>query len=143
MKKNKILYSVIIILVLIITICIYFYNNRNFIKINYSEIIDKVNNKDSFILCVTATDCIHCEQFKPKLKKISNKYNIQIFFTDVSTYSDDEYSEFKSKFSFDGGTPVTILIKDGEEKTTATRIEGNVSNEKIISKLKKNGFINE
>ena len=43
--------------------------------------------------------------------------------------------------SFDGGTPVTIFIKNGEEKTTATRIEGDISIERTIDKFKKNGFI--
>ena len=45
------------------------------------------------------------------------------------------------KFSFDGGTPTTIFFKDGEEKTTATRIEGDISIERTIDKFKKNGFI--
>ena len=49
--------------------------------------------------------------------------------------------KFNNLISFDGGTPVTIFIKNGEEKTTATRIEGDVSTDKIIDKLKKNGFI--
>jgi len=49
--------------------------------------------------------------------------------------------KFNKLISFDGGTPVTIFIKNGEEKTTATRIEGDVSTDKIIDKLKKNGFI--
>ena len=36
---------------------------------------------------------------------------------------------------------ISKFIKNGEEKTTATRIEGDVSTDKIIDKLKKNGFI--
>jgi len=34
-----------------------------------------------------------------------------------------------------------MFIKDGEEKLTSSRIEGNVTTEKIIDNLKKNGFI--
>ena len=47
----------------------------------------------------------------------------------------------KKKLSLDGSTPITIFFKEGTEKTTATRIEGNVKSEKIIEKLKSNGFI--
>ena len=67
--------------------------------------------------------------------------NIDIFYTDVDTFSEEDYEKFKTEFSFDGSTPTTIFFNDGEEKTTATRIEGNVSTEKVINKLKKNGFI--
>jgi len=146
MKNKKYIYIVFLIaIILILGIIMYniFIKNNKFIKLNYSEIVDKVNNNESFILCVTATECVHCNQYKPKLKKASNKYDITIYYTDIDDFTDIEYEEFKSKFSFDGGTPITIFFKEGKEKTTATRIEGNISYEKIIDKLKKNGFINE
>ena len=59
----------------------------------------------------------------------------------VEKYNKDELNDFNSRITFDGGTPVTLFIKNGEEKTTATRIIGDVSSEKIIDKLKKNDFI--
>lgn len=144
MENKKNLYIIFLIIIAIVSIfCVYifFVRSNNFIKLSYDEIVDKAENKDSFVLCVTATECVHCNQYKPKLKKISNEYDIKIYYADIDNFSDKEYSEFKSKFSFDGGTPVTIFFKDGEEATTATRVEGNVSTEKIINKLKKNGFI--
>lgn len=146
MKNKKNLYIIIFIAIFLavgIIIYNYFIYGNKFVKLNYNEIVDKVDNKDSFVLCVTAAECIHCNEYKPKLKKITNQYDINIYYTDIDAFSDAEYSEFKNRFSFDGGTPVTIFFKDGEEATTATRIEGNISNEKIISKLKKNGFIDE
>lgn len=105
--------------------------------------MEKVNNKENFILCVSATYCSHCQDYKPKLKKVANDYNILIYYIDIDELNEDEYDKFKKEFSFDGGTPTTIFFKKGKETTTATRIEGNVSTEKIITKLKANGFINE
>ena len=131
-KKNYLIISGIIFIVIIIGVIIWYsisVESKNFIKLNYSEVLEKVNNKESFILCVSASECIHCNSYRPKLKKISNDYNIKIYYTDVD------------KFSFDGGTPTTIFFKDGEEKTTATRIEGDISIERTIDKFKKNGFI--
>lgn len=144
MKNKKWIYIIIIIIILLLLLFLgykLFFEKNRFVLLNYNEIIDKVNNKDSFVLCVTATDCIHCQDYKPKLKSIANKYNIDIFYTDVDTFSEEDYEKFKTEFSFDGSTPTTIFFNDGEEKTTATRIEGNVSTEKVINKLKKNGFI--
>lgn len=143
MKKKKYLIIGIILLVIIIIGIILSIdkNDNNFIKLTYNEILEKVNNKEDFVLCVSASECSHCMSYKPKLKKISNKYNIKIYYTDVDTLTKEEYSEFKDKFSFDGSTPTTIFFKEGEEKTTATRIEGDISMDKTIDKLKKNGFI--
>lgn len=143
MKKKKYLILGIVLLVLIVIGIILntSNNNSNLIKLSYSEILEKVNNKEDFVLCVSASECSHCMSYKPKLKKISNKYNIKIYYTDVDTLTKEEYSEFKNKFSFDGSTPTTIFFKEGEEKTTATRIEGDISMDKTIDKLKKNGFI--
>lgn len=145
MKNKKLIYYIIFGIIVLLFILFFgyklFFEKDKFISLNYNEIINKVNNKDSFVLCVSASDCIHCQDYKPKLKSIANKYNIEIFYTDVDTFSEENYERFKTEFSFDGSTPTTIFFNDGEEKTTATRIEGDVSTEKIINKLKKNGFI--
>lgn len=145
MKNKKLIYYVIFGIIVLLVILFFgyklFFEKDKFISLNYNEIINKVNNKDSFVLCVSASDCIHCQDYKPKLKSIANKYNIDIFYTDVDTFSEENYERFKTEFSFDGSTPTTIFFNDGEEKTTATRIEGDVSTEKIINKLKKNSFI--
>lgn len=147
MKKKNLKKEIIFIMagVIIIFVLLYFifFSKNNFINLNYNEVMDKINNKESFVLCVSATDCTHCKDYKPKLKKISNSYDIKIYYTDVDTFNKKDYEKFKTDLSFDGGTPVTIFIKNGNEETTATRIEGDVSLEKIINKLKKNGFINE
>lgn len=143
-KRNYLIFGGILIIAFIIGIIVWYSTsiyNKNFIELSYDEILEKVNNKDDFILCVSASECTHCKSYKPKLKKISNDYNVKIYYTDIDKFDDNDYDEFKNKFSFDGGTPTTIFFKEGEEKTTATRIEGDISIEKTIDKLKKNGFI--
>ena len=115
-KKNYLVISGIILIAIIIVVIIWYSissGSRNFIKLNYNEILEKVDNKESFILCVSASECTHCKSYKPKLKKISNDYDIKIYYTDVDKFNDNEYDEFKDKFSFDGGTPTTMFFKDG------------------------------
>lgn len=143
MKKKKYLLIVSILIVILGIIIGYFIfsMNDNLVKLNYDEIMEKIDNKESFVLCISRTTCSHCNVYKPKLRKVANKYDIKIYYTDVDKYSKNDLKDFNSKISFDGGTPTTLFIKDGEEKTTATRIEGDVSIEKIVDKLKKNGFI--
>lgn len=143
-KKKLIIFSSVILIIAIIVILIFYslyFDNKNFVKLSYDEILEKVNNREDFVLCVSASECTHCKSYKPKLKKISNDYDIKIYYTDIDKFDEKDYDEFKDKFSFDGGTPTTIFFKEGEEKTTATRIEGDISMGKTIDKLKKNGFI--
>lgn len=143
--KKKIIISILITIILItlLTIIIIYVDKNNLIKLNYDELIEKINNKDNFVLCISASYCSHCQDYKPKLKKVANSYDILIYYINIDELTKDEYETFKKEFSFDGSTPITIFIKEGEEKTTATRIEGDVNTEKIITKLKANGFINE
>ena len=144
MKKKKILIIFIFILIILLGIILGYYiftANNKLIKLNYNQLEEKINNKDDFVLCISRTTCSHCNEYKPKLKKIANKYNIKIYYTDIDKYSESELKKFNSLISFDGSTPITIFVKNGKEKTTATRIEGDVSSEKIIDKLKKNDFI--
>ena len=143
MKKKKYLLiaSILIVILGIIIGYFLFSMNDNLVRLSYDEIMEKIDNKESFILCISRTTCSHCNVYKPKLRKVANKYDIKIYYTDVDKYTKNDLKDFNSKISFDGGTPTTLFIKDGKEKTTATRIEGDVSIEKIVDKLKKNGFI--
>ena len=141
--KKKIYILIICLIIVGIIIGFFLYSkNDNLIKLNYKEIIEKIDNNESFVLCISRTTCSHCNVYKPKLRKIANNYGIKIYYTDVDKYDEEDLKNFNSRISFDGSTPITLFIKNGEEKTTATRIEGDVSVEKIIDKLKKNGFIN-
>lgn len=140
-KKNILIISILIVVALLAVIIIT--KEKHLIKLEYNEIIEKIENKENFVLCLSATECVHCQSYKPKLKKIAKEYDIKIYYSDIDTFTDEEYENIKTKLSFDGSTPITIFFKDGEEKTTATRIEGNTQSEKIIAKLKKNGFITE
>lgn len=142
-KKKKIIVIIASILVVagLIIYCFIHSYYSNLIEINYNELKEKIDNKEDFVLCVSRTTCSHCQDYKPKLKKVGYKYKIDIYYIDVDLLNDDELKMFKNTVSFDGSTPITIFFKNGEEKTTATRIEGDVSEEKLINKLKTNGFI--
>ena len=109
-------------------------------EIKYSEVMEKIDNKESFILLLSQTTCTHCMDFKPKLKNVANKYKITVYYLETDLLSEEEENKLKEHFSF-RGTPQTLFVVDGEEKTAATRIDGDVSEEKIISKFKSNGYI--
>lgn len=115
-------------------------NKSNLIEISYKEVMEKIENKDTFILVVSQTECTHCLAYKPKLDKVAKEYNLDVYVIEVDLISEEEDVELKKHFNYDG-TPNTIFVKNGEETTGANRIIGSASEKKIIAKLKSNGYI--
>jgi predicted bacteriocin transport accessory protein len=140
-KKKAIILGIICLVILIGAFTLDRILSKSYLKeIKYSEVMEKVENKESFILLLSQTTCTHCMDFKPKLKKVANKYEITVYYLETDLLSKEENATLKEHFSF-RGTPQTLFVVDGEEKTAATRIDGDVSEEKIISKFKSNGYI--
>ena len=140
-KKNAIILGIVCLVILIGAFTLDRLLSKSYLKeIKYSEVIEKVDNKESFILLLSQTTCTHCMDFKPKLKNVANKYKITVYYLETDLLSEEEENILKEHFSF-RGTPQTLFVVDGEEKTAATRIDGDVSEDKIISKFKSNGYI--
>jgi predicted bacteriocin transport accessory protein len=108
--------------------------------ISYSELNKKLKNNETFFFVVTRDGCQHCEKYIPKVEEVLEEYDIVGYNLNYSDLSEEEDEEFYNTYGI-GSTPTTVFIKDGEEETTATRIEGDVSVERLTDKLKKNGFI--
>ena len=111
-----------------------------FKEIEYKELVKKIENKEDLIVLISQTTCGHCASYKPKLRDMANKHKINIYYIDVDLLSEDDDKELKKYISF-SSTPATVFLKNGEEKSAATRINGDASREKIEKKLKSNGFI--
>lgn len=146
MKKKKKIINIIsliipIFILIIITIYLITMNTGGSLQeLKSNEVIKKINNKETFVLCVSQTTCSHCMMYKPTLKKLANKHNINIYYVDIDLFEEKEEKEFEKYIHIDG-TPTTIFYINGEEKTTAYRLEGNVPSYKVEEKLKKLKFI--
>lgn len=111
-----------------------------FKEIKYDELIEKIENKEDMVLLISQTTCDHCASYKPKLEEVANEYKIEVYYIEVNLLDDEEVAKIKSYVNF-STTPMTVFLKNGEESTAANRINGNSSKEKIIKKLRSNGFI--
>lgn len=140
-KKRGIILGVVCLVILIGAFIADSYLGKSyFVEIKYEEVMKKIENKESFVLLLSQTTCSHCADYKPKLNRVSKKYKVEVYYLETDLLNEEESVELKKHFSF-SGTPTTVFVIDGDEKTAATRINGDVSEEKIISKLKSNGFI--
>ena len=114
--------------------------SKYLVELSYKELKNKIDKKDSFILVITRTDCSHCAVFKPKLKEVLSQNNIIAYEIATDKLSTNEKAEFNDIANI-SGTPTTIFIVDGEEATTTNRLIVDVTTEKIINKLKSQGYI--
>lgn len=130
MKKIKLV--LLVIGIILLTGC----SKSNLKEISYKEYKNLIDSKESFILEVMREECTACKSFKPNLEAVIDKYNIEVKYINTDKLSDDELDEFGIS-----GTPTLIFYNDGVEETTASRLVGSVSQDKIIAKFKANGFI--
>lgn len=128
----------ILLLVLFCSSC----NSSNLKSLSYSELNKKLNNNETFFFVVIKDGCPHCEKYVPKVEEVLDEYNITGYTINYSDLSKKDDDEFYNKFGIDS-TPTTVFIKEGKEISIMQRITGNVSKEKLISKLKINEYIKE
>lgn len=114
--------------------------SSNLKSISYSELNKKLNNNETFFFVVIKDGCPHCEKYVPKMEEILKENDIVGYKINYSDLTKEEDEAFYSKFGVDS-TPTTIFIKEGKEISILQRIEGNVSEEKVINKLKQNEYI--
>lgn len=128
----------IIMLVLMTTGC----GNKYLKEISYKEYHELLDNKESFILEIMKTDCPHCKNLKPKLEEVASKYGIEIKVLNTANMSKEDVDKLYDETGI-SGTPTILFYTDGEEGSIYSRIKGNVSEEKLISKFKDNDIIEE
>lgn len=140
-KKIIILCTIGVLLIIGALFANKFIGQKYFKSLTYDEVINKLENKETFVLCVSQTTCNHCQSYKPKLSKVANKYKLNVYYIDIDLLTKEEQKDFGKYINLSSGTPSTVFIKEGEERTVANRIIGDQSTEEIIKRLTQQGFI--
>ena len=148
MKKKTYLIILIILLILLFVSLGVLYirkkeeENTLVYEINMQQLEEKINNKDTFILVMTQTGCVHCQSYLPTIKKVSREYGVTFYVLNGAKLSKEEYNRLNDIANI-SGTPATIFIVDGEEKTTLNRLTGSIEKSRLVEKLISEGYINE
>lgn len=145
-NKNIVLYIIIGLVVLLGAFLVYklaFQTKEaesKLINIKVSDLVEKINNKESFVLVISQTGCSHCEQYLPELDRTLQEVDFNAYVLNITNLSEENSSTLGKHVNF-SGTPTTIFFHEGEEKTTLNRIIGYASKNKIVEKLKSLGYI--
>lgn len=136
MKVLKIFLSVIICFIL--SGC----SKGSYKELTYQELMNKIDNKDSFVITLGAGSCINCDMFKDTIEEVNKKYKITTYYIDLDKLNEEEEGKLKSIFDFTG-TPTTINLIEGVENSSLPRIKGRSDYLEIKEKLIKWGYIKE
>lgn len=147
MKNGNRFNFLIVIAVILIAAGVAFFiltstNNSNVKVLKINELKEKINNKESFILVISRDDCTHCKSYLPVINKIGKEHNVTFYDISQTGLNDEDTKYLKNVANIDG-TPTTVFIVNGEEKSTTNRLVGNVPEYRVIEKLKAMGYINE
>ncbi len=141
MKKYKWLIILSVIVIALVVIAISFSDKESdYIKETSIQNIIKMQEKEkTFILYIKQTNCEHCKVFTPRFMSVLKKHNLKAYALNLTDLSDKEKEKYDDMFDIDG-TPTVLFYDEGQENKLI-KIEGEVTKDKIESKLKSAGFI--
>lgn len=78
---------------------------------------EDINSGNEVVTIFGASYCSHCKEYKPVIFKLANENNINLYFFEIDTKSDNEKNELVNTFeigNFEGDVPYTFIYKDKE-----------------------------
>lgn len=132
---------------LMISICSLFLfttgcNNRlnGYTKISYDEFNKKKENGDTFPLVIGSSSCSACATYEVVMNGFIEDNQVEVFYIDLSTVSEEEYNYLKSEISFTG-TPTTVFYQDGKLTSFYNRLDGAEDIAGVKKYFKENNYI--
>ena len=89
--------------------------------VKVSEYLNIIKESGYHFMFVGSETCSWCQKFKPELEKVVEEYNLNAYYVDLSTVTQDEYNALVASNTYftenQWGTPTSFIYKDGESLT--------------------------
>ena len=104
------------------------------------EVLEKLENKESFIVYVGYDDCQSCKEFKPILNQLNENYDITIYYLPTDDkQTEDQLNEIQYNYFYRMyWTPTTYIVEDGEVIAIKEQL---IEYEELVEWLKEYGKI--
>ena len=104
------------------------------------EVLEKLENKESFIVYVGYDDCQSCKEFKPILNQLIENYDITIYYLPTDDkQTEDQLNERQYNYFYRMyWTPTTYIVEDGEVLAIKEQL---IEYEELVEWLKEYGKI--
>lgn len=137
MKK---VFSLLISIMLLIGISGCSTKHNTYTKISYSEFTKMKENKESFPLVIGAATCSACASYEVTMEAFIQKYNVQVYFIDIDTLSDEEKESLRVETNYTS-TPTTVFYKEGKVTPSYNRMIGAGDLQSVKTIFTQNGYI--
>ena len=115
--RNRFLLGITICMVLLVPFFFFFYSKL--IQID-SKIIQKIENKETFMILITNNNCKDCPKYEKTIKELSTNYQV------MNKDKDKDYSILLKQLDIpekDIISPALIYIENGTLKSTLIEIQ--------------------
>lgn len=96
---------------------------------------------NTVVTVIGASYCEHCQEYKPVIKKLANKNNIDLYFYEIDTLSESDQETLTTTFNlptYEGRVPYTFIMNNGQ---FVDSYEGFQSEAEIAAFLLQHGII--
>ena len=114
---------------------------KTYEEVDYNKIMNMFEEKQDFVLFIGSTTCDHCSLYKVTLDEVIKKYQVKVYYIDISKLTTEENNKLKLYVNY-SGTPTTAFIENGVEESSYDRVDGNRPMDKVVEKFKNKGYIN-
>lgn len=89
---------------------------KNLKKINEAKLKNIISSKEKNIILFTSDDCTYCEKLKPILGKIGIQNNIEIYYYNINSDSQNNLSQLLSDFEYNEivSTPSVFITENSK-----------------------------
>ena len=112
------------------------------ITITISDYLEIIKEKEFNLMFIGSATCGYCTMFKPELETVLDSHDVNIYYIDLSTASNEDLNKLYATDSYfteeQWGTPLTFLYKNGKRIDV---INGYVEAATVIQTLKENKVI--
>lgn len=117
-------------------------NKQGYTEISYSELQNKVANKENFVLFIGRNTCSACSMYKEILNsKFAKEHkDVTIYYIDMDKLADGESATFNSTYDY-SVTPTTVVLTNGKVQSNLDKVTGSDCYDALIKLLIKKGFI--
>ena len=74
-----------------------------------------VTSGEKIVTIIGASYCSHCQEYKPVIEKLANKYKFKMYFFESDMLGADDLNKLEHTYQlegFDGSVPFTFLVED-------------------------------
>ena len=130
----------VLFVLLSLTACNKKFSKGEIVTAYADEVLEKLENKESFIVYVGYDDCQSCKEFKPILNQLIENYDITIYYLPTDDkQTEDQLNEIQYNYFYRMyWTPTTYIVEDGEVLAIKEQL---IEYEELVEWLKEYGKI--